>query len=265
MATKETVIGTYDNPSQLDLFQTLGQGGDIRCRMDYLGNVYTSSVSGSSTPKIQTSRTLYTITSADVLNGFIPVPITWPTPFQDANYTTLFSIHDLDATIDLSIGELDIHNVTATGCTPVVFVAAAAPLVQGQFDDLNTNAAQDFTFTPLISTLYMITIYLNSRNDGTIGQTIQSSITYTDASGSPKTLASGWLGTINGDSAGNLQPYNFPLYCEANTPIEITTTYGGGGTPFHYDLSIRIVQMPTNAIIPVPGDQFIINAIAVHD
>ncbi len=101
MATKETVIGTYNNLSQLDLFQTLGQGGDILCRMDYLGNVYTSGVSGSSTPKTQTNRTLYTITSTDILNGFIPVPITWPIPFQDTDYTVSFSVHDLDDIMDI--------------------------------------------------------------------------------------------------------------------------------------------------------------------
>ena len=41
------------------------------------------------------TRATYTITSTDILNGFIPVPITWDVPFADTNYTVLFSIHDL--------------------------------------------------------------------------------------------------------------------------------------------------------------------------
>jgi hypothetical protein len=44
MPTTKTVIGTFDNPSNLDIFQILGLGGSITCGMDYTGLIYPTAV-----------------------------------------------------------------------------------------------------------------------------------------------------------------------------------------------------------------------------
>jgi len=49
----------------------------------------------------------------------------------------------------------------------------------------------------------------------------------------------------------------------ANTPITVTGHYSG--TAFPMNISIRVVQMPNNSTTVEPGDQFVINAIAIHD
>jgi hypothetical protein len=42
--TSKTVIGQFDNPSNLDIFQTVGMGGNVICGMNYAGLVYPISV-----------------------------------------------------------------------------------------------------------------------------------------------------------------------------------------------------------------------------
>src|SRR5271154_2964855 len=44
MSTKTAVIGTFDNPTNLDIFQTLGPGGNVICGMNYQGLIYPISV-----------------------------------------------------------------------------------------------------------------------------------------------------------------------------------------------------------------------------
>jgi len=44
MPTSKTVIGQFENSQSLDIFQTLGQGGEVVCGMDYTGATYPSTI-----------------------------------------------------------------------------------------------------------------------------------------------------------------------------------------------------------------------------
>ncbi len=209
------------------------------------------------------TRTTYTITSTDVLNGFVPVPITWDVPFADTNYTVLFSIHDLDDTVDLSVGELDVHNVTATGCTPVVFVAAATPLVQAQVDLVASTATlTPLTLTAPITTLYQVTFYYGPA-DTTGSGTWTPTVAWEDPAGNMLTMTYPYLGPATAGDVNNYQSYSVPYFVMAGETIAVTGAYSDAAFPMN--ISIRVVQMPNNNITVKAGDQFIINAIAVHD
>jgi hypothetical protein len=212
----------------------------------------------------QAARVMYTITATDILNGFIPVPVVWPTPFADTNYTAVFAVNDLDATVDLSIGVLDMHNKTASGVTCVALLAAAYPLVQGQLDALDVTTAQDVTLVAPISTLFQVTVYAASHGGGSSGDIFHVYIEYTDASGIGQQTYD--LGALTGNATGYVEdlPGTSPIYAVQGTTIRVYSALTAG-SPFAYDMSVRIVQMPSNSVVIEPGDQFVINAIAIHD
>jgi len=218
----------------------------------------------SSQSNVRIARVTHTITEQDILNGFIPVPVVWPAPFEDTKYTAVFSINDLDETVDLSVGELDMHDKTASGITCVALLAAAYPLVQAQLDALDVATPQTVNLASPIASLYTLSVYWTGHGNGTSGDNEKLTLTFTDASGIGQQTVE--LGDLAGNATGTGTSYaiTFPLYTMANTPITVATTLTAG-SPFNYDLSVRIVQMPNNNVTIQPGDQFTINAIAIHD
>jgi len=211
----------------------------------------------------QAARVMYTITATDILNGFIPVPVVWPTPFADTNYTAVFAVNDLDATVDLSIGVLDMHNKTASGVTCVALLAAAYPLVQAHVDKVaTTDDLTPLTLTAPITTLYQITFYYGP-SDTTGSGTWVPTVAWEDPANNMQTLTYPYLGQATAGDVGNYQSYSIPFFVKANTPITVTGHYSG--TAFPMNISIRVVQMPNNSTTIEAGDQFVINAIAIHD
>jgi len=93
-----------------------------------------------STRKIQTLRALYIITQTDVNNWnggngvyYFYVPVVWPQPFLDTNYTICFSIHDLDLVENgYDYLPIDLHNKTTTGCLAGVYMDS--PVVGDQIE-----------------------------------------------------------------------------------------------------------------------------------
>ena len=171
------------------------------------------------------TRTTYTVTADDILNGFAIVSITWDIPFADTDYTVVFSVHDLDSTVDLSVGSLDAHAITAAGCDCVAFIAAAVPVVTASLTALNVNTNQSVSTTTLVAGLYDIRAYLNSRGNGSSGQLVQLNYTYTDATGQAASYGN-YAGSINGGSGGgNWQNYDFPIYAEADTVITVAAVF----------------------------------------
>ena len=66
-------------------------------------------------------RHLYTLTVADFNNGFVSVPITWPSPFADTNYTLSWSVQDPTNTL---VGDAyfveDVVEVTPLGFLAII-------------------------------------------------------------------------------------------------------------------------------------------------
>lgn len=64
MPTTKTVIGTFDNSSNLDIFQSLGQGGQVICGMDYTGAIYPAQ-----SPIVEDSLTAIDVTTPQTISA----------------------------------------------------------------------------------------------------------------------------------------------------------------------------------------------------
>jgi len=222
-------------------------------------------------------RTTYTLTAADILAGFASVPVLWDSPFNDTNYAITWSVQDLGFPApSLNYGVGDFHYKAAGGFTAVVAILAAIPLVQAQEDLIASTTATNIIslVAPALGTsLYQVTLYYGpSRTSAAdAGDTWTPTITWTDpssnvltASGTSPTIT---LGPAAGGNTGSygvnyMQSYNIPFFVKGGTTISVTGTYGGGTFPVN--VSARIVQMPNNAVLPVPGDIIEIEAMASH-
>ena len=116
---------------------------------------------------------------------------------------------------------------------------------------LDTSSPETFAFTPTVTTLCLVTMYIASRNGGTSSQAVQPSITYTDTTGvGPQTFGAGVIGTILGGGGGplNSQNFIFPLLILGGTSLYITTAFVDPstgdpiGTTFAYDFAVNISQ-----------------------
>jgi len=214
--------------------------------------------------KVQTARASYTLTALDIANGFAIVPILWDSPFEDTNYTCEYGVHDLDDIVDLSYVTGDMHNKDVTGFNAIVYLAGSLPLVQGQKDVLNTRSPQSLSFVAPESTLYNIAGYVAGHGGGAGTDSWTVEVTYTDATGIGQQTAAisapivgnatGWINNFIG--GGN-------IYALKGTTITVATVLTNNA--FAYDFSVRITQVPNAGAAPQLGDQFVVNAVAIHD
>ena len=94
-------------------------------------------------PQIQTVRTPYSITQANLNSGFANIPVTFPVPFADNKYTLAQAIGHtapLDNGNDYSPG--DNHLLAAEGFTAQIYVNGTIAQV-GDAIVLNTIAIHD--------------------------------------------------------------------------------------------------------------------------
>jgi hypothetical protein len=109
---------------------------------------------------------------------------------------------------------------------------------QGKLQVIDINAPQSVSaIAPVAPTLYAVSIYVASYGDGAPSTELVTTITWTDPSGT--------LHTITLDLAGNvagIQVETYPLLVGAGKTITVAETFSS--TPFHYDASVRIVQLP---------------------
>ena len=93
---------------------------------------------------IKTVRLPYTITQADINNQFTVIPVKWPVPFADPNYTLTWSVIDIqndNTDADYVVG--DTHNMTASGFSAVVLVGIYAIPVAGEVIIINAIGIHD--------------------------------------------------------------------------------------------------------------------------
>lgn len=218
----------------------------------------------------QTVRTSYTVTAADIINGFIVIPISFPSAFADVRYTPLFGIYDEDAQINLSYIPGDIHTKTVNGFTAVAYIAAQPVLQQTALDALNVNTNQTLSATSPIGTLYSVAIYADSRGDGggSAGQDMLTiTLNWIDPSGyTPRNLVVS-SSEVDGSILGSAAQITKSILAVAGSTISVTTTFTGSrGHTFHFDLSVRLLRTPTTTPPEATaGDVFEVQAIAVHD
>lgn len=98
---------------------------------------------GTGDEQIRTNRTVYQITSGDVLAGFAAITVLWDIPFADTNYTLVQGIIDRTAggplSNDYSPG--DVHDLTVTGFTSAIYVGPGA--AAGEIIELHSLGIHD--------------------------------------------------------------------------------------------------------------------------
>jgi len=211
---------------------------------------------GSSAPGAkQAAQASHVLTEADLVNGYFSVPITWPYPFTDDNYVATFGLDDEypAITIDYAVG--DEHMVTPSGFVAVVLCLGQAPIVQGAYDNFDTNTELSIPFTPAISTMYGIQLYLHPKTTENganfAGDALQASASYTADSDEMLTLTPAQWNITALDGPSALSP---PIFAAAGQPITINTTFTtyaivgtAAGSFYGPGSGVNLVQAGTNA------------------
>jgi hypothetical protein len=231
-------------------------------------------VSTGPAPTLQIQKNSYAITQADITAGFCIVPVAWPEDFADNDYNIAWSVSDTSAIPPaprFAVGE--IYSQTPAGYTAIVEFPVAVAIVQAQDDQVNSILPTPLlSLTAALDTMYQVTMYYGpARTDAADnGKSWGPQITWTDpagnnltANGSSPTII---LGPAQGGALPNgvnyMQAFNIPFFVKGGTSITVTGSYTGGTFPMN--VSIRVVQMPNNALLPVAGTVITVESIAVH-
>lgn len=213
---------------------------------------------------IQTAHASYSLTAADILNGFASIPLTWPEPFADTDYDVAWAVQDLTAAApSLNFGVGDFHYKAITGITAVVSILAAIPLVQGQADYPLLTTAKTFSYVAPVSTLYMVTCTAWTL-DSTANTSADLVFEWTTPGGAQNANTANWLtGPVSATPFTGGDTFSFSTYLVAGTTVTVGTT--NLNKTFPYGMSIRVVQMPSNSVLPLPGSVIEVEAVAIHN
>lgn len=215
--------------------------------------------------QLQYTRVPYTLTANDVLKGYCTIPVVWSKPWKDTAYAVLFGIESpvVVGVADFAVGA--VHNKTIAGCDAVVNLTPAILLVDGELDCVNTNAAQTLAFpvpaaTTLQNFLYNCTFYMQCLGDGGASDTMDLQIIWIDPQGNTQTEQY----TMLTGNALSVAQFSFPVFAKVGTTVTINTVWTGTGGHFHYNMALRIVNMPQNSIAYNVGDKMTLDAMSLH-
>ncbi len=226
---------------------------------------------------IQLAQQTHVLTANDIILGYVVIPIVWPEPFTDTDYSVVLGIHDLDDPPNLSFTTGDVHDLEPEGCNALAYISAAVPLIQGQADLVaSTATTSPLSLSAVATSLYQITLYYGpSGSSGANSDSWAPTISWTDPSGNALQFTpfggggpAAFLGVIYGGAEpvggpSDIQSYSIPFFAKAGTPITVTGAYTNN--PFPINFSARIVRMPNHSTIAQPGDVFMLHALAIHN
>ena len=115
----------------------------------------------------------------------------------------------------------------------------SVPVVQASLQVENTDVPQSLSTVPLTNSLYTISITVECAGDGLLTDTLICTLTWSDLSvpTDVNSIAFSMIGNVK-----QIQMETYPISAKSGTAVTFATTFGG--TPVHYDLNIRMVQMP---------------------
>lgn len=174
------------------------------------------------------------------------IPIQSFAVWKDPQGNTLVSVNR-DGTVSL-VGvrfQSDIGTANPTQLTGAVAIISAST------DVVNTNLPQTITHNAGPSPLHQVIVAANSRGNGAAGTTINFTLQYTNPAGAVITLTNNnfMLGPGNGTLRGNVvdtASCTFNMLIQVGTPIVLSTSFGT--TSFNYDLSLRLIEVPSSVI-----------------
>ena len=114
------------------------------------------------------------------------------------------------------------------------------PVVQAKLDVFDTTTTHSLSFTATVTTMYTVSIYMESEGDGLSTDTVVGTLTFSeDGSLDTHTITCTLHGGVGVE---NIVLETYPVLCEAGTVITFSTAFGAG--VMTHDLSVRLVQMP---------------------
>ena len=181
-----------------------------------------------------------------ILQGGDNVPIQAFAAWKDPNGNPLISINR-DGTISL-VG-VRFQADAATGAP--IQLTGAVPIISSSDDIVGTILPQAITHNTGPSPLHQIVIAAVSRGDGAAGTVLNFALQYTDPEGTVVTLTNSnfILGPGNGSLRGSVvdtASCTFNIVVKVGTPVILSTAFGT--TSFTYDLSLRIIEVPTAVV-----------------
>ena len=167
--------------------------------------------------------------------GNAQVPSTSATPYYPSQETPNLQLTTDDMPAALA-NNFVILDTLLVGYIP----GSVVPVILASEQFVNTTSTQSITITAAATQMYALSIYMNNRGLGSAGQTVTATITYTAADGSGiQTIT-----LILPLNTANVVMETYPLLALGDTPISITTAYGGAYNPA-YTIGASIVQMPS--------------------
>lgn len=117
-------------------------------------------------------------------------------------------------------------------------VPGSVPIIQDSIQFVNTNEPHSASITAVATELYAVSLYLDSLGDGVPSDLLTATLSWTQPS-------TNIIHTVELSLAGdtdNVQMETYPILTKAGTAITLSTVFSNN--PFHYDVAVRLVQMP---------------------
>ena len=157
--------------------------------------------------------------------GFDPIP-TMGAPFDLSSSGGLVST---DNTI----------KITPSGLNVNLQSGSAIPIIQAEFDASSTRAPQFVSYTATRTTMYAVSVFLESEGDGLFTDTLIGTLTFQE---DDPTDVHTFVCTLHGGPGESIVMETYPVLVEVGTVISFSTAFSAG--VFTYDVGIRLVQMP---------------------
>ena len=167
--------------------------------------------------------------------GNTQVATTSPTPYYPSQETPNLQLSTRDMASELANNFVTIDTLFPNGSVGAVGV----PVVQSELTAVNTTVPHSITETALETTLYAISLFMQSLGTGGAGDTLTVTINYISPAG-PTPLTISIL--LHLDQVSVVME-TYPLLVSAGTSITMSSAYGGAYAD-PYTISCKLVEMP---------------------
>jgi hypothetical protein len=160
-------------------------------------------------------------------------PVPTPTPYYPSSETPNLQLSTRDVPAEMANNLVILDSLFPTGS------GIGVPIIQAELTAVNTTVPHTITETASTTTLYAISLFIQSLGTGGAGDTITVTINYVSpASATPLTITI----LMHLDSA-NVVMETYPLLVSAGTTISMSSAYGGAYAD-PYTISCKLVEMP---------------------
>ena len=142
-------------------------------------------------------------------------------------------------TVDTDLLYIGTGISNSSGSPGVTLIGGGGTIVLTSEQFINTTSPETISITSPATQMYALSIYMATLGNGTTGQTVTATVSYTAVGG----IGAQTITLILPLSSANVVMETYPLLALGGTSISATTAYGGAYSP-SYTIGASIVQMP---------------------